>query len=818
MGSYRWRLRAAGTAFGGGGRGLLISRPGWIGWIAQALVLAMLLTTFALSASSWAKTVHQITGRWAGTVPAQLADGEVVTAEWRVNVNDDAQAPSNEPVDNVTFSVTLQHGTFGAVPEACLTTGVTPVSSLSADKTTLTCNVGTQQQGSATVVQSAVVANGQTGDKVSATGTIDGQTAILPEIPIRNAFGMDMLWNNSSNVFQNGRGYFDLDFEWTLNLRKGSEAGPDSVSYVLKVTPPAGTVQVGPDACAPFSAGWASEHPWSGGSHPPEYTAPFVKSCTLTPTGNANEFKLTLTGIDYSQTQVPTKDTLGKPLPTDRVAVASGSVWFRLLTTQEGGTQLEASAPTYTSVNGQTAQDDPSNNRSSKVIESGGYNQAWQSRPSGSWHDDTYRVSAGSEVVGIVMTKAGAIAMPADTKLGVCDVIDTKYATFEGVSWGSTLLAKLPFEYYTGNSPYLDPSSASYNPDAFDCATGGADPGATGWVTTPPADLSTVKAVRSNFLRSDLGPDVAALWATDMFVKLRIKDTVPPGTDVWTWGQYREGTWFSNPVVLLSTPNARYPSTTGSRDILRVISVTPAISKSSDRVVVRPGEPAGFTLRYSANGGGSVPPSVDGFKIVDTLPVGMTYVAGSASPEPAVTTDGSGRQVLTWTFDKVVTNAEHALTYRAVADGKATPGQALTNSAVASYNGQNSAVATASVTLSSTGVTTIGKSADSPFIPNLKGDGRGSGSWTVTLRSYDPAPQAFTDTIDILPYRGDGRGTSYSGSYRLESVTPVAGAKVYYTTAAPGSLSDDPADPANGRAGDVTGNSAGWTQTFTPDA
>ena len=35
------------------------------------------------------------------------------------------------------------------------------------------------------------------------------------------------------------------------------------------------------------------------------------------------------------------------------------------------------------------------------------------------------------------------------------------------------------------------------------------------------------------------------------------------------------------------------------------------------------------------------------FTVVDTLPAGMTYVAGSGSPTPVITTNGSGNQVLT---------------------------------------------------------------------------------------------------------------------------------------------------------------------------
>ncbi len=209
---------------------------------------------------------------------------------------------------------------------------------------------------------------------------------------------------------------------------------------------------------------------------------------------------------------------------------------------------------------------------------------------------------------------------------------------------------------------------------------------------------------------------------------------------------------------------------------------------------------------------------MDGYQIVDTLPAHMTYVAGSATPAPAITTNGSGQQVLTWTLNGVPTNAIQTLTYQAVADASVTPGQALTNSATASYGGVTAGPATAQVTVSTSGYTTISKTADQQFIPNVDGNGNGTGSWTVTLRSFDPLPQPYTDTIDILPYRGDGRGTSYSGSYTLGTVTASAGATVYCTSAAPATLSDDPGDPSNGAPNNPTGNTVGWSTTCTPGA
>jgi uncharacterized repeat protein (TIGR01451 family) len=165
----------------------------------------------------------------------------------------------------------------------------------------------------------------------------------------------------------------------------------------------------------------------------------------------------------------------------------------------------------------------------------------------------------------------------------------------------------------------------------------------------------------------------------------------------------------------------------------------------------------------------------------------------------------------------VPTNKANTLTYQAVAGSSVTPGQTLTNTVTATLRGETASSA-AQVTTSTSGSTEISKSADTPFIPNLDGKGNGQGVWTVSVRSFDPLPQAFTDTIDILPFRGDARGTDYHGDYSLVSVTPVPAGQVFYTTADPTKLSDDPANPMNGGPNNPAGNTVGWTPVFTPDA
>lgn len=768
-----------------------------------------------------AAPVYQIEASWAPGTPTTVKSGDVVTGVWRVNVNDDAAAPSNGPVDNVTVTITAQKGRFASIPSLCLTTGVTPASSISADGHTLVCNLGTRDQGTSVVLQAPIVADGATGDQITASGSIGGQTADLSPIDITNPFGMDIRWGVGSPAFTFGNGGYLVDYEWTLSKALGSEAGPQSITYNLNIaSPQGGAVSVDPQGCTSFTGpGVADGHPWSGGTHPATQLTVPAGTCVITQTG-ANTFQMTITGIDYAPASPPTLDSAGNRLPVDQVALASGSIWIRVNTASSGSAVLNSNAPTYTSVSGQTAQDDASNNAESKAWTTlGTYSSGWgrgYTNSGGTTWDDTYRVSAGTTLGQYMDTAYQRHTDRADDHhVGMCSALDTKYVTFGGWAWAQPLANTIgaTAEYYVGTSPAVDPASAGYDPNSFDCAS------ATGWTTTPPADLSTVRALRITGTQGQF-EQLSTMTNLTAVVTQQIKPDVPAGTDVWSFfsgivdfSATTEG-WFNGTGCITPTAGSRYPCTTGFRDVVRIVTATPSVAKSVDRSVVSPGDPAVYTLTYSGNGAGAIPATVDGYQLVDTLPAGVTYVPGTASPEPALSTNGSGQQVLTWTLNGVTTNADHALTYQAVADGTVTPGSALTNSVTATYAGISKSAA-AQVTVATDGYTTVVKTADAPFIPNVNGDGTGTGSWTVTVKSYDPITQPFTDTIDILPYNGDGRGTAFSGSYALTSVNAPLGATVYYTTADPSTLSDDPSNAANGAApGDPTGNTAGWTTTM----
>ncbi|MDQ4053282.1 MAG: DUF11 domain-containing protein [Actinomycetota bacterium] len=803
------------------------------------LFLSLLLASFglvALAGPAAAGTVYEIDGAWVNA-PATISRGNPVVAEWRINVNDDAPAPSNDPVENVTATFTVEKAFFDQIPDLCKTRGVTPLSSISADGMTLTCNFGTVEQGTAIVVQTPVVANGNTGEEIVVDGTSpSGETKELPPIPIRNPFVMDMYWTGVTEyqVWDDVSNptYVDVDVEWSLRLGNGSDPGPNTITQRLTVVDSNGRPLVrgthpdigqaenwGVQGCTEFDLAAADGHPWSHAPGHPRSTN-FVDSCTLTPVaGQPGVFDLTLTGINYDLLNVPRLDSYGNPLPPNWDTVASGMVWFRVLTSQAGSIRVQANAPTYTAPTGQQYTDLPGNNTSNKTyVLPGGFSAAYLRNYTGNggtrW-DDTYRVARGTTVWTYVANHMGADNVPGTADYGVCQVLQTQYVDFDPTVpmefWtveeqSSATMANTPpggvLEYYTG--PVGDP-------DDFECGTGT-------WTTTQPA-ATAISAVRWRYDHSLYAANNALGF--QMRLPTRIQDDVPIGQDIWTFGSYqRDGNWVSDAAYqpLTATPGYQYPHTNGRRDVVVVVLATPFIRKSSAQNTVTPGVPAEFTLTYAATGSGTIPPTVDGYTIRDVLPQGMTYVAGSASPAPVLSTNAQGQQVLTWTLNDVATNVQHPLTYEAVADDSIAPGTQLTNTAVSSLANEDSAPASKTVTTTTNGYTVISKTADTPYIPNLDGSGDGEGVWSVTLRSFDPLPQSFTDTIDVLPFEGDARGTDYEGEYSLVAVEPVAGSQVYYTTANPATLSDDPADPMNGAPNNPVGNTVGWTPVFTPDA
>lgn len=475
-----------------------------------------LLATFALVVPAPAATVHELIGEWADDLPETVQTGDALAATWRINVNDDAAAPGNEPVDDVTFEVTLANARFEGLPAACLTEGVDPESSITPDGATLLCNLGTVDQGTAVVVTTGVVVDGTSGEAVSATGSIAGASIALPEVTIDNEFAMDIRWQtNNGHTTRNGNNV-DARFQWSLFHGAGADPGPDSVSYTITPRTSTGST-VTAAGCQAFTTRGASGHPYSGGDHPADRVAPFVDTCTLTANGNGT-FTLTLSGIDYSKSHVPTHDSTGAPLPLGTDVVAAGQITLRVLNAPNAGNlEISVSAPQYVSPTGDTHADDSTNNSSATTWTSGVWSAGWRPNYTGqslpSW-SDTYRVAPGTRVQQNVSLLYGRDPSSITvSSFQQCLVLDSRYVEFvdarygDGAGWNSARREDgvTFYYYYTGSSTLLNPGSSSYDPNQFLCN------GTSGWTTAKPADLSQVRAVRVTVPRQTV---IDSDWAT----------------------------------------------------------------------------------------------------------------------------------------------------------------------------------------------------------------------------------------------------------------------------------------------------------------
>ncbi|PRI11039.1 hypothetical protein B4915_09235 [Leucobacter massiliensis] len=790
-----------------------------------AVVVLGGLAAAQLPASAQAATVYEIEGAWGENTPGTVKTGDVVSTTWRYNINDDGPAPTNDPVDNVTLTFAAQGAVFTTLPSVCKVEGVSPASSISADGKTMTCNLGTRDQGTAELVITGMSVQAVDGERVTVSGSAGAASAELPPLSVTNVFAMDLKFDGTatSRPSQNGANQ-EFELPWSLRHGPNGPAGPGSVSYRIQVTDSLNQdIQLlGSGPCQALDLVF-SGYPRSDGAAPADQRAAFP-SCTIT-RDSKNNFTLTLSGLNYTQASYPTQDGAGIDLPSGWNVIASGKLRMFFSYTAPGNLTVTASAPTYTAQNSSaTSADDPANNAHPVSYTRGSATGGWQPqamrpRPIGSYWDDTFRQFAG----GPVRQGVGVVPTTNTTTNQVCTILDTKYVEFEQAAVGVSSGGKVTPDpnvtewYYVGADPLVNPSSSSYNPNGFNCDTGW---GTSDWVSTPPADRSRVKAVRAA-IGNQSGFDMTGRELVMLYVDSKIKAGVPEGQDIWEWGSYKLGSdaWVSpqremdpakKPAYGTATPNSRYPFTGAFRDVMRVIAAQPTITKEVDASETIPGATVTYTLRYRAEGATNI--TVPGYKVVDTLPAGMSFVPGSASVAPSSV---SG-QTLTWDFATVNTNTDYVITFQATIPGTAVPGAKIVNSAASSI-GQHRATANATTTIRESGLTLLTKTAEHTKVPHQ--DGTAQDSWTVRITSADVRPQAFTDTIDVLPYNGDGRGTQFSGDYQLSGpVQAVAGATVYYTRADPATLKADPADPANGAANDPSGNTAGWDTTFMPDA
>ncbi|MCU1528173.1 MAG: hypothetical protein JWP75_1936 [Frondihabitans sp.] len=867
-----------------------------ISMVAVALVVVLLAQPLPAIAATTAK--HEITADWAGSpTPASAPYGTTVTAEFHVNTNDADNPAVDDTVDNVRATLTVTNGVFVSIPAVCETSGVTPVSAITANGTQLLCNIGTVTEGTATVIQAPVKSTGAVGSTVSVSGTVTSDSAVAPAgpaatppLPITGSHGMDLAISAPNQNYQqvlapsrSGGNRPTVVVDYGLSMSAGSTPGPSSYTFTLTVSPTVAGQLTGLqwEGCAPVDdTAQATSIPYSDSTHTNRTNAP---TCTISGTGPT--YTVTLTGLDYSLQHVPTTDSLGNAIPSTTNFVAAGKLIFSYATaiTQSTGVDFTATPTPVTFADGVTQPETNTANDTSDttLVLPGAFADQWAPVGPGvgrsAWDAAYFAAPGAAQGATFPIAGAGTSTNPGpavpNSKLPVLANADsTAWTNYTGPGGadlaGECTMVANPADFVPTQVDFYGVNGASntnitsahiwYRTDAIDTKTEtcGEPVGVAGSPWTE-ATLSPACAAQTAYISPIYSDDncvvtlpagvtaVKMTWNpavdTQQHHTLRLWGYVPPtavvGSDSWTVGAFNAsydtstvfpGGWptlnnyiniSQNTSVFATIPGCTYAApacnTNGQRDAMRIQGATGVITKTTPDTSALPGVPVTYNLTAEADSSVATPPAQT-FPVVDTLPAGMTYVTGSATPVPVVTTNGTGQQVLTWTFTGVPANTAQHITYQAetAPNSAIAPGTALTNTAEIDVPGDNRPAAakqaTASVTVPNSGATTLGKSVEANVL-SFYGD---SSAWDLVVNSQDPVTNPFTDTIDVLPAKGDADGTNIDGSYTITGVTAPTGATVYYTTATRSSLSEDPRSASNGGTpGSISGNTVGWSTT-----
>src|SRR5690348_2231487 len=84
------------------------------------LILGLLAVAAIPLVSAHAAEAIELTGGWNPEPPSSVRSGELVTGEFRVNLND-PETGADGSRDNMVVEISLEHGRFKTLPDLCLT-------------------------------------------------------------------------------------------------------------------------------------------------------------------------------------------------------------------------------------------------------------------------------------------------------------------------------------------------------------------------------------------------------------------------------------------------------------------------------------------------------------------------------------------------------------------------------------------------------------------------------------------------------------------------------------------------------------------------
>lgn len=161
-------------------------------------------------------------------------------------------------------------------------------------------------------------------------------------------------------------------------------------------------------------------------------------------------------------------------------------------------------------------------------------------------------------------------------------------------------------------------------------------------------------------------------------------------------------------------------------------------------------------------------------KITDTLPVGMHYVANSANyGEPEIINNSDGTETLIWyKYDCTAGKEIEPLTYTAHISEDVENGKQLTSTVVVladadkvGITNEKNRTATETIQIINLASHRLYKSTSNAIVEENE-----QIKYSISYKNNTDSAISNFQLLDILPYNGDLRGTSYTGTYKVEKI------------------------------------------------
>ena len=161
-------------------------------------------------------------------------------------------------------------------------------------------------------------------------------------------------------------------------------------------------------------------------------------------------------------------------------------------------------------------------------------------------------------------------------------------------------------------------------------------------------------------------------------------------------------------------------------------------------------------------------------KITDTLPVGMHYVANSANyGEPEIINNSDGTETLIWyKYDCTAGKEIEPLTYTAHISEDVENGKQLTSTVVVladadkvGITNEKNRTATETIQIINLASHRLYKSTSKAIVEENE-----QIKYSISYKNNTDSAVSNFQLLDILPYNGDSRGTSYTGTYKVEKI------------------------------------------------